>query len=1017
MQVASHASMTRTHTAPQALYNKMPSATSPLVQSQNHTNSSHSIQSVLSRNSDTTQGTSTSTLFPMPPTPSLSPAPSAIQGNVEPSGNVMNKVADKDASLFQMCITLRQRLLAVPGFDDYFAETEQQNTDDLDVVQLIWKTFQLGHPLVSLYNILRPDQPVEIDVSKISAAKQGKALTSSFLRGCINGLNFSVEDCFILYDLYQDDIGGFVKVVRMVSRLLDIMVQQGIIEDLRPDQIAAHSGKRSQRQHIVEELVTTERTYVQHLELLQAFKQLCESKGVVSGDVSHQIFHNLDALLNFQRRFLIKVEQTNAIAEDEQNWGKIFIQANEGFMVYEPYIANQKLCEEVVMREFAKLKEAGGPIDMRQLVESPPTLYGFLMKPFQRLSKYPLLLDSLYQKGEYSEDIKADLFKGKECATTVLTRTNTAIENEDKLEALEDLKSRVEDWKGHRVTGFGGLLLFGSYTVVKSDSAPGKDQEREYHVYFFESILLCCKDIDRNKPKNKMSTRSMVDKKGRPKMQLKGRIFMQNVTDVVKASKPGSYTCQIFWKGDPGIENFVVRFPTEDTMGKWYAKLLEQKAVCNDLARRSDSTTASHRPSGGTSTTDFTYIQQNQEDLVNPYKEADDDDEEGTVVPQSPFPAYAPHSSFESSTMSSRNASTTSLRSRSTTGESGPPMSLGGRMPPPRLPVNSSGNHPSLSLRTQQLPYAQSPSMEHDSYFSPVETPLPSQRTSGSSGMSYFPNQFQDNQARYTAPAMTRTASRENSVASTSYAASQRTSGPRPSLVGMHSSQQVPPSRNRSASSPDINQIQRRAAAGSRPPVPDVPVPPFPAQYSVSSSVPRSQSNSPSLAHPPVQSPHQRERSSTRSNADVPYPYDGPPALRVNPGLTYVNTRTNSSTPGPYGGYDSPISPPLSSTSDSGLPPTQLKIKVHASSTVLTLVVPLNITYHSLRDRIDAKLSRSTNISLSDRTPNQVKLKYLDEDDYVSIQSDDDVQSAFETWREQRGETVGGMGEIELFCQ
>jgi cell division control protein 24 len=111
-----------------------------------------------------------------------------------------------------MCITLRQRLLAVPGFDEYFLETEQQH-EDLDVVQLIWKTFQLGHPLVSLYNILRPDQPVEIDVSKISAAKQGKALTSSFLRGCINGLNFSVEDCFILYDLYQDDIGGFVKVI------------------------------------------------------------------------------------------------------------------------------------------------------------------------------------------------------------------------------------------------------------------------------------------------------------------------------------------------------------------------------------------------------------------------------------------------------------------------------------------------------------------------------------------------------------------------------------------------------------------------------------------------------------------------------------------------------------------------------------------------------------------------------------------------------------------------------------
>jgi len=103
-----------------------------------------------------------------------------------------------------------------------------------------------------------------------------------------------------------------------------------------------------------------------------------------------------------------------------------------------------------------------------------------------------------------------------------------------------------------------------------------------------------------------------------------------------------------------------------------------------------------------------------------------------------------------------------------------------------------------------------------------------------------------------------------------------------------------------------------------------------------------------------------------------------------------------------------------------GPPPTQLKVKVHcpSASQTLTLVVPLNISCQSLKDRIDAKLQRSTNMSLSDRGPKeQVKLKYLDEEDYVSIQSDEDVQTAFETWREQRGEGIGGMGEIELFCQ
>ena len=44
-----------------------------------------------------------------------------------------------------------------------------------------------------------------------------------------------------------------------------------------------------------------------------------------------------------------------------------------------------------------------------------------------------------------------------------------------------------------------------------------------------------------NKSKNKMlgNSRPLVDKKGKLKLQLKGRIFMQNVTDVLTVSKSG----------------------------------------------------------------------------------------------------------------------------------------------------------------------------------------------------------------------------------------------------------------------------------------------------------------------------------------------------------------------------------------------------------------------------------------------------------------------------------------------
>ena len=182
-----------------------------------------------------------------------------------------------------------------------------------------------------------------------------------------------------------------------MNRVLDILVREGRIATFSADDESlsletTKDIKRSQRQHIVEELVKTERTYVQHLELLQSFKKLVEEKGVIPGDAIHDIFLNLNALLDFQRRFLIRVEQTNAQPESQQNWGRLFKLYSDAFKVYEPYIANQKRCEEITTHEFDKLREAGGSNEMRQMVETPAILSSFLMKPFQRLAKYPLLL-------------------------------------------------------------------------------------------------------------------------------------------------------------------------------------------------------------------------------------------------------------------------------------------------------------------------------------------------------------------------------------------------------------------------------------------------------------------------------------------------------------------------------------------------------------------------------------------------------------------------------------------------
>lgn len=182
-----------------------------------------------------------------------------------------------------------------------------------------------------------------------------------------------------------------------MNRVLDLLSRRGLL--LHTEQKIANGLEDSKpqnltyRQNVVKEIVNTERDYVQHLETLQQFKNEIEESGAIPGDAVHDIFLNLNALLDFQRRFLIRIEQQNSLPESQQNWGQLFIHYKESFRVYEPFIANQTRCNDAIMKEWDKLKAAALSPALNGLLNTQHILAGFLLKPFQRLSKYPLLLN------------------------------------------------------------------------------------------------------------------------------------------------------------------------------------------------------------------------------------------------------------------------------------------------------------------------------------------------------------------------------------------------------------------------------------------------------------------------------------------------------------------------------------------------------------------------------------------------------------------------------------------------
>jgi cell division control protein 24 len=98
----------------------------------------------------------------------------------------------------------------------------------------------------------------------------------------------------------------------------------------------------------------------------------------------HKMFANLGELLDFQRRFLFSLEATLALPAAEQHIGAIFIQYEEGFQVYNAMCASYSTAIKLVLEHQSRL-EGVGKID-------PKSLQGYLIKPVQRICRYPMML-------------------------------------------------------------------------------------------------------------------------------------------------------------------------------------------------------------------------------------------------------------------------------------------------------------------------------------------------------------------------------------------------------------------------------------------------------------------------------------------------------------------------------------------------------------------------------------------------------------------------------------------------
>lgn len=213
-----------------------------------------------------------------------------------------------------------------------------------------------------------------------------------------------------------------------------------------------------------------------------------------------------------------------------------------------------------------------------------------MIKPIQRITKYGLLLEAIRRataKHEYK--FGDELKDGIDAVKRITADIDETTAYKTKQATVRELVTRVDDWKGHDHEKFGDLHLDDQFTVSKGESP------RDYHVFLFEKMMLCCKEVQPDKKakggkNNNMLRKDKTASKGQPpprlKLALKGRIFVSNITAarLLPSDEPfAPPKVRIIWSvpntrngEEHNIEDsFVMTGRTEEQMKKWADKVME----------------------------------------------------------------------------------------------------------------------------------------------------------------------------------------------------------------------------------------------------------------------------------------------------------------------------------------------------------------------------------------------------------------------------------------------------------
>ncbi|NWW60582.1 MCF2L factor, partial [Ifrita kowaldi] len=245
--------------------------------------------------------------------------------------------------------------------------------------------------------------------------------------------------------------------------------------------------------HIINELIETERVYVEELQsIIEGYASEMDNPNLVHlipsalQNKKEILFGNLPEIYDFHNRIFLK-EIENCI-ENPELLARCFLKRKEDLQIYEKYCQNKPRSE-------ALWRQCGDSIffqECQRKLDHKLSLDAYLLKPVQRITKYQLLLKEMLKCSKNSEGT-AEL---EEALATVL----------DIIKSVNDSMHQIAitGYEGD-VSELGKLLMQGSFNVW-TDHKKGHNKVKDLarfkpmqrHLFLYTKMLLFCKKREEN---------------------------------------------------------------------------------------------------------------------------------------------------------------------------------------------------------------------------------------------------------------------------------------------------------------------------------------------------------------------------------------------------------------------------------------------------------------------------------------------------------------------------------------